>query len=212
MAGEINAVPTTRRHRSRRLLAGAVLLTAIAVPAGASTLGASGSASPFDGLTTPDGLSVADRVAPPAPEVPAARQVDEASLPDLANEVVQLTNAERAKAGLAPLTVHPLLVQAADAHAQDQRNVPCEVGFFSHTGTDGSRPLDRIQRTGIDISRWAENIACAYRSPSAVVRGWMNSPGHRANMLDPFLTHIGVAVAESSTGQRVWVQDFGTPR
>jgi len=182
-----------------------VLAAAVAIPAGSTTLRA-GSATQFDTPVTPSGLTPALRVAPPAP------QIERVSMPDAITEVIRLTNIERAEVGLGPLTAHPLLAQSAAAHANDQAEVPCKVGYLSHTGSDGSSALDRIQRTGLNISRWAENIACLYETPAGVVNGWMRSPGHRAIILDPFLTHIGVAIAESSTGQRYWVQDFATLR
>ncbi|NEP07952.1 MAG: CAP domain-containing protein, partial [Okeania sp. SIO4D6] len=89
--------------------------------------------------------------------------------------------------------------------------------FFDHTGLDGSSAGDRIETTGYDFSAWAENIAVGYLTPEAVVEGWMNSPGHRANILDPNLQEIGVGYyfLENDTGSvnfnNYWTQVFGTP-
>ncbi len=126
--------------------------------------------------------------------------------------VVDLTNERRAAAGLAPVRMNSKLNQAALAHAVDQRNALCALGHLTHTGSDGSNGAERILRTGLRISRWGENIACAFRSSDAVMRGWMASPGHAANILNPLFTEIGVAVAVSDEGQLYWVQVFATLR
>lgn len=122
------------------------------------------------------------------------------------------TNAARAAAGVAPLTFHPQLRQAAEIHGNDQRNKPCAAGYLTHTGSDGSNPGDRIRRTGLSVRNWAENIACGYTMPESVMNGWMNSSGHRTNILNPALTHLGVSVTYSDSGRRYWVQVFGVPR
>jgi uncharacterized protein YkwD len=129
-----------------------------------------------------------------------------------AAEVVAKTNAERRAVGLPPLQRNSSLDIAAATHANDQRNVLCKTGYLTHTGTDGSKGVDRILRTGLNISRWGENIACNHRSSTTVMIGWMNSPGHRANILHTDFTHIGVSVAASDTGQLYWVQTFATLR
>lgn len=134
------------------------------------------------------------------------------SLSDEAQDVFNLLNRERIAAGVDPVTYNVSLETAAAMHANDQRNQPCLAGFLTHVGTDGSRGIDRIDRTGLRVSRWGENIACAYTSPQSVMAGWMRSPGHRATALDPRLTHVGIAVAASDSGQLYWVQLFATPR
>jgi uncharacterized protein YkwD len=126
--------------------------------------------------------------------------------------ILDLTNIERAAYGIAPLEFHPDLAVAADIHGNDQRNKPCALVFLTHTGSDLSSPGDRIKRVGLRVSNWAENIACGYRTPEAVMIGWMNSPGHRSNILNPALTHIGISVLASDDGVRYWVQDFAVPR
>lgn len=163
------------------------------------------------------GLSQATRVAPPVPPPPPPPPPPpappaEPTVAELEAEVLRLTNAERTSRGLSPLASHRLLVVAATTHAVDQREFPCTFEYLSHTGTDGSSPMDRILRTGISISRYGENVGCGFRSAAAVVRAWMDSPGHRANVLYPGYTHIGIAVERSSTGRYYWVQDFATAR
>ena len=88
--------------------------------------------------------------------------------------------------------------------------------FFSHTGIDGSTMTQRIGVAGYQFSSAAENIAAGYTTPEEVVGGWMNSPGHRANILNPNLTEIGVGYycLETDPGtlnyNHYWTQDFGT--
>lgn len=208
------------RRRSRRWVAGlsVVVGLAVMVPEGSAAILAS--EKPVSHLIDTAGLQTArrmtavsespastPRLSPPAP-------LATASVEDvLAREVVDRTNAERAAVGIAPLTALPELATAASFHVEDQRNEVCKSGILTHTGSDGSRGGDRILRTGLDISRWGENIACGHPTPEAVVEGWMNSPGHRANILDARLTHIGVATDRSdTTGYLYWVQDFATLR
>jgi len=125
----------------------------------------------------------------------------------LAQQVVDLTNQYRAAAGCRPLVISPRLTTAATAHSQDMAT----HNFFSHTGSDGSSPWDRIRRTGYTFSTAAENIAAGSRTAEAVVQLWYNSPGHRANMLNCALREIGVAYADGGAYGRYWTQDFATP-
>lgn len=122
-----------------------------------------------------------------------------------AAEVVDLTNGERARAGLPPLARDPLLAAAAQAHCADM----VARDFYSHTSPDGSRPWDRAAAAGSARRTIGENIACGQRSAAEVVRGWMNSPGHRANILKPDFTHIGVGFAGGGRSGTYWTQLFG---
>jgi uncharacterized protein YkwD len=79
--------------------------------------------------------------------------------------------------------------------------------FFDHTNPDGLDPFQRAARAGITTMR-AENIAYGQATPAAVMTAWMNSPGHRANILDCTLTTLGVGVT-NGTGGPWWTQDFG---
>jgi uncharacterized protein YkwD len=80
--------------------------------------------------------------------------------------------------------------------------------FFDHTNPDGLDPFQRAAKAGI-TAMWAENIAQGQATPAEVMTDWMNSPGHRANILDCKLTTLGVGVAYGSGGPW-WTQDFGT--
>ncbi|KAA0940539.1 CAP domain-containing protein [Streptomyces apricus] len=128
-----------------------------------------------------------------------------AGLARTAAEVLALTNAERAAAGLPPLADDPLLTRAAQAHSTDM----VARAFYSHTSPDGSEPWHRAAAAGSSRRTIGENIACGQRSPAEVVRGWMDSPGHRANILKPAFTHLGVGFAGGGPAGTYWTQLFG---
>ena len=107
------------------------------------------------------------------------------------SQVISLINAERTAEGLPALAQNSSLTQAARRHSAD---MAC-TDIFSHTGSDGSAPWDRVSAAGYSWSRVTENIAASsyqYFSPASVVNMWMNSPGHKANILDANVIHIGV--------------------
>ncbi|MFE0416402.1 CAP domain-containing protein [Streptomyces tendae] len=120
-------------------------------------------------------------------------------------EVVGLTNRERAAAGLPALAVDARLTTAAQAHSADM----VARDFYSHTDPDGGKPWDRAAAAGAARRTVGENIACGQRSPADVVEGWMNSPGHRANILKSDFTHIGVGLAGGGRAGTYWTQLFG---
>ena len=132
---------------------------------------------------------------------------------ELINQVVELTNIERAKEGLKPLTLNSQLVDAAQDHSSDM----AQDDFFSHTGADGSDVGSRVIDSGYQYSTAGENIAAGQTTAAEVVEGWMNSPGHRANILNPDFTEIGIGYEylENDTGSvnynHYWTQVFGTP-
>jgi len=120
-------------------------------------------------------------------------------------EVVDLVNAERAKVGAAPLTVNYSLMEAAWSHNEHM----VATGCFSHNRCGNGDPGDRIKKTGYQAVTWGENIAKGQRTPAAVMTAWMNSSGHRRNILNSKFTDIGVA--HNANGP-TWTQVFGTPR
>jgi len=123
-------------------------------------------------------------------------------------EVVDRTNAERARHGLRALTVDQRLAAAAQAHSADM----VRRAFFAHESPDGRQVWDRAVAAGYAYRKVAENIAAGQRTAEEVVRGWMGSPGHRANILDGDLTQIGVGRADGGSYGVYWTQVFGTPR
>ena len=110
---------------------------------------------------------------------------------------------ERASAGLAAFTLDATLTQVARTRAQDM----AANNYFSHTSQNGDSPWDRMAAAGYPDAG-AENIAKGYPTAAAVVKGWMNSPGHRANILNCGLRAIGVGMA-SGPGGPYWTQNFG---
>ena len=97
------------------------------------------------------------------------------------------------------------LANAARLHSQDQ----AAHNNMSHTGSDGSSPWQRAERAGYDDAI-GENVAMGYRTPEAVMDGWMNSAGHRANILNCKAKAIGIGVAAASNGTLYWTQLFGS--
>ena len=158
-----------------------------------------GYADGLAGLARDYGVDVAEDDAGPGRDGPAA---------DPLTEVVALTNAERARHGLRALTIDARLARAAQAHSADM----VRRAFFAHGNPDGLQVWDRAVAAGYAYRKVAENIAAGQRTPAEVVRGWMDSPGHRANILDRDLTQIGVGRVEGGSYGVYWTQVFGTPR
>ena len=120
-------------------------------------------------------------------------------------KVVTLTNAERAKAGCAALKVDSRLTTAARTHSADM----VRYNYFSHTGHDGSSFTTRASRAGYP-SAIGENIAWGYRTPETLMTAWMNSSGHKANILNCKAKAIGVGLARKADGTPYWTQEFGS--
>ncbi len=125
----------------------------------------------------------------------------------LIQQVVELTNAERARRDLPPLRINRQLSAAADWMARDL----AKRRALSHTDTQGRDIVRRITDNGYDNYNYlGENIARHTRDPAKVVEAWMNSPGHRANILNPRFREIGIGyVSGGGTWDHYWVQNFG---
>ncbi len=119
-----------------------------------------------------------------------------------ADQVLQLVNAERAKGGLSPLSTTSALSSAANKRAEET------VQSFSHTRPNGTSFSTVLAEYGISYRASGENIAYGQRSPQEVVTGWMNSPGHRANIMNSSFNKIGIGVYQSSNGTIYWSQLF----
>ncbi len=124
-------------------------------------------------------------------------------------QVILLINNERAANGLSALSAQSQLTNAARAHSVD---MACN-DFFSHTGSNGSTMTSRVEAQGYSYSTLAENVAAGYGSPADVVAGWMSSLGHRANILNPSYTQIGIGYAYYSGSNYgvYWTANFGAP-
>jgi len=147
--------------------------------------------------------------APAAPSTPAKTTTPSgsAALNDYEQQVVTLVNKERAAAGLSALTVNSTLANVAETKAADLR----DENYFDHQSPKYGSPFDMMHSFGITYSYAGENIAKGQRTPDEVMNGWMNSPGHRANILNANYTQIGVGYVTDSNGTGYWVQEFIRP-
>lgn len=123
-----------------------------------------------------------------------------------ANRILELVNTERTSRGFTALARNDQLDDAAVAQATDMR----DNKFFDHTGSDGSNVGTRATAAGYTWSAIGENIGSGSVSPEAMMDLWMNSDGHRANILSPNFTELGVGIDERGTA--LWVQVFGRPQ
>jgi uncharacterized protein YkwD len=140
--------------------------------------------------------------------------------PDAGKMILDAVNAARATArncgarrfaAAPPLAWDGSLADAALEHSRDM----AQNRYFAHEGSDGSMVGDRAQRAGYLWRRIGENIASGQASPEAAVAGWLDSPGHCANIMHPGFTQMGAAYAinpASESGTVYWTQAFGTPR
>lgn len=119
-----------------------------------------------------------------------------------ARQVVNLVNEERAKAGLSELKLNTNAAAAAQIRAQEL------TSNFSHTRPNGSHFSTALKEAGVSYSSVGENIAYGQTSPEAVMNQWMNSSGHRANILNPDFAEIGVGHYQTASGVHYWTQLF----
>lgn len=144
--------------------------------------------------TTPD-LDIPDST---TPEVPDTNQ----SISQYAKQVATLVNEERAKVGLAPLTLDVTISKAATTRSKEIQT------SFSHTRPNGSSFSTVLKENGISYKGSGENIAWGQKTPKEVMKAWMNSDGHRANILNKNYTKIGVGYVQNSAGTAYWTQLF----
>ncbi|MFE1465301.1 sigma-70 family RNA polymerase sigma factor [Streptomyces sp. JHA19] len=160
--------------------------------------------------TTPSPSAKKTEKATPTGQAPTRASRKAASAPQqeapsgTVGQVVALVNKERAAAGCGPLAEDSLLDKSAQAHSADM----AARDFFDHTNPDGADPGQRITAAGYRWSTYGENIAMGQQTPEAVMESWMNSPGHRANILNCSFKDIGVGVHEGPGGPW-WTQNFG---
>lgn len=129
-----------------------------------------------------------------------------ASIKKVESAIRRCANSRRAAIGLEALQASPVLGKAARLQAHDM----AAQGFFEHTDPQGRDPADRVAIFDLqhEFSFVGENIAAGYPSPQSTCRGWMNSPGHRANILDSDYTYIGAGFARGGPYGRYYVQVF----
>ncbi|GLE10115.1 hypothetical protein PINS_up022110 [Pythium insidiosum] len=153
---------------------------------------------------------------PPTPEptpapvpspTPAPTQAPSPPSNSLQQRMLEAVNAERAKLGLAPFCTNGKLQRAAQLHSEDQAN----NNFMDHTGSDGSSMTDRMERQQFKWGAAAENVAAGQVDIASVMESWMNSEGHRRNILGDYkFFGMGYATNPSSTYTHYWTQDFGS--
>lgn len=142
-----------------------------------------------------------------AQEVRISRVSGEKPEEDLERQIFELTNSARAEHGLEPFKWDSRLAEVARQHSQDMR----DQGFFSHNSPDGDTPFDRMEKAGILYRAAGENIAVGYRDAVSAHEGWMNSPGHRENILGDY-EYIGVGIVYGGEYQVYYTQNFYTPQ
>jgi len=153
-------------------------------------------------------LAFAEPFAPPAARDRAV----------ISRRVLELTNEARARARRCgstyfapapPLAPNAILERAAAQYARDM----AAYGYMDHTGRDGSSPEERITRSGYRWRETGENLARGIMTPEDAVAGWLRSPEHCANLMDPAFRHMGVAYAVNPHLEAgvYWAQEFGTP-
>ncbi|BBH68517.1 hypothetical protein ACTI_52020 [Actinoplanes sp. OR16] len=133
----------------------------------------------------------------------AAPAVDES----VAAEILRLVNTERQAAGCDGLTTESRLEAAAQKHSQLQ----ADQNTMSHQLPGEASMGDRVTAEGYRWRSVGENVAAGYTSAESVMEGWMNSPGHKANILNCGYEQLGVGLASSSSGTKYWTQNFAAP-
>ncbi|RAP75605.1 hypothetical protein DL346_18445 [Paenibacillus montanisoli] len=122
-------------------------------------------------------------------------------------QILQAVNAERSKAGLQPLTLNASLSKVAQTKSQDMR----DKNYFDHNSPTYGSPFDMMKQFGINYSYAGENIAAGQKGVQAVMTAWMNSEGHRKNILSPNFTQLGVGYAAGGNMSPYWTQQFIRP-
>lgn len=155
----------------------------------------------------PDVPDALESPAPDAPAVPATPAAPESPAPTTAGmsayetEVVRLVNVERAKRGLSALSADAELSRGARAKSQDMR----DKGYFSHESPTYGSPFQMMKAFGVSYRAAGENIAYGYATPEKVVSAWMDSEGHRANILNASYARLGVGYVADG---HYWTQWF----
>jgi uncharacterized protein YkwD len=134
---------------------------------------------------------------PPPPPVVAVS--------DVQNAVVSTVNQQRAKAGRTGVVVDGRLTASAQRHSDDM----ARRQTMSHTGGDGTDGGQRIRSAGYTWSTWGENVAAGQSTAAEVMSAWLASPGHRANILNKGVAHIGVAATKGANGVTYWTMVLG---
>jgi uncharacterized protein YkwD len=125
----------------------------------------------------------------------------------VANACTTLVNKERAARGLKAVAVELRVQNAAQLHSTYQAS----IRTMTHKNAKGADAGARLLAAGYKWRTWAENVAAGQTGCTPVMSAWMNSPGHKANILNPAMVHIGVAAAKGSNGVLYWTMDLAAP-
>ncbi len=189
----------TRRRTARIELIGAILVISAALAA-ATSVGCAASGGESTGQATVE--SADQRRQPEQNDLEEPRTTSECD--GVIQQTVDLVNERRSQHNAGPVTCDAKAGRAAAIHAEDL----CRHGRFSHTGSDGSSMVDRARRIDLKFRTLAENIAKGQQTADAVVREWMNSRGHRKNILNDDFDRVGIAKIRCPNDQPIWVQVF----
>ncbi len=167
--------------------------------------------APLNNATREEAISIIERI-----RVMFSTQIsktneqtsDTDSITQFEKEVIKLVNVERTKASLKTLEYNAELSSVARTKSQDM----IDKTYFSHTSPTYGSPFDMMKSFGINYSYAGENIAMGQSTPSSVVNSWMNSDGHRENILSSNFTDLGVGLAKDSSGTLYWTQMFISTR
>ena len=162
---------------------------------------------PKDEVELPDGSTGASTDQSGTGESDAQKTADRTSEMTQAEAVLKLVNAERAKVGLQPLTLSKKLTDIANTKAKDM----ADKNYFSHQSPTYGSPFDMLKQFGVSFSYAGENIAAGQKSAEEVMNSWMNSSGHKANILNKNYTQIGVGFYRGGQYGTEWVQLFIKP-
>ncbi|MFK7919881.1 MAG: CAP domain-containing protein [Ilumatobacter sp.] len=186
-----------------------VVALAVSIPVGAVAAAPEAISEPFIALRGAERVGNATPMTQPdvVPQTPATPTVTNVTVEMQA--ILDLVNVERMSRGLVPVRFSAKLNDAALVHTLNQA---ADGDIYHVDPDDGSSPGDRITRTGYRFSTWGENVAAGYRTPQDVMVGWMESPGHCRNILNPGFTELGVGyVSGGQVYNHFWTQEFGRP-
>jgi uncharacterized YkwD family protein len=162
---------------------------------------------PKDKVELPDGSTGTSTDKSGTGDSDAKRSEETSAEMTQAQAVLKLVNAERQKAGLQPLTLSEKLTNIAYTKAKDM----ADKGYFSHQSPTYGSPFDMLKQFGVSFSAAGENIAAGQKTAQEVMDSWMNSSGHRANILNKNYTQLGVGFYRGGQYGTEWVQLFIKP-
>ncbi|TCP69696.1 CAP domain-containing protein [Baia soyae] len=161
-------------------------------------------AKPTNSPTTPKAPTTPEKSKAPTKPTAGATTPSNSALSSAENEVVRLVNIERQKAGLKPLVADTKISSVARVKSQDM----IDNRYFNHQSPRYGSPFDMMSHFGIRYQTAGENIAAGQPTPAEVMKSWMNSPGHRANILSSNFTKIGVGFVKGGSYGMYWTQQF----